>query len=203
MTTHGMPSWFIPGISARPISASARPNAGELRRLTFELRLLLENSADIDAALDVVDEIERLLHIPPVPQREDSICRERPEVMALNTLLDEALHAAAPAFGAAGVILLRKHCGQADVQIQRQATLKLLEEVLSRAIAACNNAAGLRILRVRTRRCSQNLPELIVEHSGTELPCNGTFKSESRYVQVLHDPAEARVAVRFLRGSTH
>lgn len=201
MSTHGTPSWSNPVLRAGSAQDPLAPQFDELQRMVFELRNLLENTGDRQAALDVVDSMEELMSLPPRQEARLSHNAEAHSRIDLNTLIDEALRAVSPDIEAANVIVLRKGIRKAEVVAQPAFAVKIVEDVLRYAIDACSKSPRLRVIRICIRRGSRNLCQLIVDHNGAEAPEAALLKLLARYPQVVSDGIDGRLIVRFLCSS--
>ncbi len=200
MSTHGTPSWSNPVLQANSAPAPVAPQHSELQRMVFELRNLLENSGDRQAALDVVDSIEELMSVPDPQEARPSQRAESNTCIEVNTLINKALRAVSPDVEAAGVCLLRRGIRKAEVVAQPAFAVTLIEDVLRLAIDACSKLPRLRVIRICVRKGSRNVCQLIVDYSSIDPPGEPLFKLLARYPQVVSEGVDGRLIVRFLSG---
>lgn len=129
MSAHGTPSWSNPVLQAGSTEDPLAPQFSELQRMLFELRNLLENTSDRQAALDVVDSIEELMSLPAPKGARPGHKAEAHSRIDLYTLVDEALRAVSPDIESADVIVLRRGIRKAEVVAQPAFAVKIVEDV--------------------------------------------------------------------------
>lgn len=198
MSTHGTPSWSNPVLQAGSTHAPLAPEFSELRRMLFELRNLLENSSDRQAALDVVESIEEMMSLPAPQEARPSHKVEAHSRIDLCVLVDEALRAVSPDIEAADVIVLRRGIRKAEVVAQHGFAVRLVEDVLRYAIDACSKSPRLRVTRICVRKGSRNLCQLVIDHNGVEATEDSVTQLLAKYPQMVSDGADGRLIVRFL-----
>lgn len=139
---HGTPAWSSPSTQRRPVTHVQPPSMRNLHRLVFELRNLLENSGNLESALDVVDDIENALNLPPAVPIPQTSNNEPPAKLELGPLVEEALGAVSPLLEQSGVIVLRRLGAGKVVLAQRTALLRLLEDVFQKCSCVMRSFCG-------------------------------------------------------------
>ena len=196
---HGVPAWSIPSTQRRPESHIQPPSVRALHRLVFELRNLLENSGDLERALDLVDDIENALNLSPAVPIPPATIKEPPTKLELGPLVEEALSAASALLDQSGVIVLRRLAAGKVVLAQRGALLQLLEDVFRSAIVACGRSGGLHVLRIRTKNGAHGLLDLEIEHGGPSCTEPAPIQSAAQHVQLTHNTQDCIFKLTFLR----
>ena len=196
---HGTPAWSSPSTQRRPVTHVQPPSMRNLHRLVFELRNLLENSGNLESALDVVDDIENALNLPPAVPIPQTSNNEPPAKLELGPLVEEALGAVSPLLEQSGVIVLRRLGAGKVVLAQRTALLRLLEDVFRSAAVLCGRSAGLHVLRIRTKNGPCGLLELAIEYSGPSCAEPVSIKSAAQHVQLTHNAPDCIFRLTFLR----